>query len=169
MSLYPCVPQLTKMLTNLDNWLAKAEEHAKAKSFDPNVLCVARLAPDQYTFTRQVQAACDSAKFAAARVSGKAPPAHPDTETTMEQLHARVRSVIEYLGTFATRDFEGGEARIVPLSFMPGKGLKGDDYLTEMALPNFYFHLNMAYAILRHNGVPVGKVDYIGGLTLQDI
>ena len=87
----------------------------------------------------------------------------------MEQLHARVRSVIEYLGTFATRDFEGGEARIVPLSFMPGKGLKGDDYLTEMALPNFYFHLNMAYAILRHNGVPVGKVDYIGGLTLQDI
>jgi len=169
MSLYPCVPQFTKMLDNLDKWLTKAEEHAKAKSFDPNVLCAARLAPDQYQLTRQVQAACDAAKFAAARASGKAPPAHPDTETTMEQLHARVQSVVEYLRTFQASDFEGAETRLVPLSFMPGKGMKSDDYMMEMAVPNFYFHINMAYAILRHNGVPVGKIDYIGSITLQDM
>jgi hypothetical protein len=169
MSLYSCVPQFTKMLDNLDKWLTKAEEHAKAKSFDPNVLCVARLAPDQYTLTRQVQAACDAAKFAAARTSGKTPPAHPDTETTIEQLHARVRSVVEYLRTFEAKDFEGAEARLVALSFMPGKGMKSEDYITEMALPNFYFHVTTTYAILRHNGVPVGKMDYIGSVTLQDM
>ncbi|MFO0586469.1 MAG: DUF1993 domain-containing protein [Polyangiaceae bacterium] len=169
MSLYSVVPQLTKMLENLDKWLTKGDEHAKAKSFDPNVLCAARLAPDQYALTRQVQAACDAAKFAAARVSGKTPPAHPDTETTMAELHARVRTVVEYLGTFRKEDFEGAEARVVGLNFMPGKGMKAEDYLTEMAVPNFYFHCNMAYAILRHNGVPVGKIDYIGNVNLQDM
>ena len=169
MSLYEAIPQITKMLQNLDRWLTKGEEHAKAKSFDPNVLCAARLAPDQYALTRQIQAACDGAKFAAARTAGKTPPSHPDTETTVAELHARIQTVIEYLGTFQKEDFEGAESRLVGLSFMPGKGLKGSDYMTEMALPNFYFHCCMAYAILRHNGVPLGKADYIGSLNLQDM
>lgn len=170
MSLYSSsVPQLTKMLQNLDRWLTKAEEHAKAKSFDPAVLLTARLAPDQYALTRQVQASCDAAKFTAARLTGKSPPAHPDTETTLEELHARIRSVVEFLGTVSEGDFEGAAERTVGLPFAPGKGMKGADYLVEMALPNFYFHITTAYAILRHNGVPLGKVDFIGSLKMIDI
>jgi hypothetical protein len=170
MSLYSSsVPQLSKMLQNLDRWLVKAEEHAKAKSFDPGVLLTSRLSPDQYALTRQVQSACDSAKFAAARLTGKTAPSHPDTETTMEELHARIRAVVDYLGTFTERDFEGAESRTVALPFAPGKGIAGAAYLTEMALPNFYFHVAMAYAILRHNGVAVGKIDYIGSLGWHDV
>lgn len=164
-----CVAQVVKMLGNLDHWLVAAEEHAKKKAFDPGVLLVARLAPDQYPLTRQVQAACDAAKFLAARLSGRTPPAHPDTETTMEQLHARVRSVIDYVSGIEQEAYEGAYERIVPLPFMPGKGMKGADYLMEMALPNFYFHVSMAYAILRHDGVELGKRDYIGSLTMLDL
>jgi uncharacterized protein len=170
MSLYSSsVPQLSKMLQNLDRWLTKAEENAKARSFDPAVLLTSRLAPDQYALTRQVQAACDSAKFTAARLSGKTAPSHPDTETTLEELHARIRAVVEFLGTFTEADFEGAEARTVALPFAPGKGMNGADYLTEMALPNFYFHVTTAYAILRHNGVPVGKIDFIGSMRMIDV
>jgi uncharacterized protein len=170
MSIYSSlVPQLTKMLQNLDRWLTAAEDHAKAKSFDPAVLLVARLAPDQYALTRQIQAVCDGAKFTCARLSGKTPPSHPDTETTVEQLHARIRTVVEYLGSFSAADFEGAEAREIVLPFMPTKAMKGADYLSEMALPNFYFHVAHAYAILRHNGVPLGKQDYIGSLTWHDV
>src|SRR5205814_2303974 len=117
----------------------------------------ARLAPDQYALTRQVQAACDSGKFFAARITGKTPPAHPDTEQTFEELHKRVHSVVEYLRGYNAGDFEGADAREVALAFAPGKAMKASDYLGEMSLPNFYFHLSMAYAILRHNGVELGK------------
>lgn len=169
MSHHSTIVQITKMLENLDRWLTAGEEHAKKKSFDVGNLLVARLAPDQYALTRQVQAACDAGKFAAARLTGKTPPAHPDTETTMEQLHARVRSVVEYLRTFHAADFDGATDRVVALPFAPGKGMKGNDYLCEMALPNFYFHIAMAYAILRHNGVDLGKRDYIGQIAMQDV
>src|SRR4051812_2122501 len=98
MSLYDAsVPQFKKMLLGLDKWLEKAEAHAKAKSFDPNVLLSARLAPDQYPLLRQVQSACDSAKSCAARLAGKQPPVHPDTEQTIDELHARIRTVVAYL------------------------------------------------------------------------
>lgn len=163
------IQQAQKMLQNLDRWLTAAEENAGKRSFDPSVLLAARLAPDQYPLTRQVQAACDGAKYMAARMSGKAPPSHPDTEQTMAELHARIRTVVEYLGTYTAADFEGAEDRTVPLPFMPGKGMKGGNYLVEMALPNFYFHINAAYSILRHNGVPLGKIDYIGSLALIDV
>ena len=163
------VPQLTKMLTNLDHWLEAAQEHAKKKSFDVDVLASARLAPDMYPLTRQVQAACDAAKFAAARLTGHEAPKHPDTETTVEQLRARVKAVVAYLGTVKKADFAGADARKVKLSFMEGKGLVGTDYLCEMALPNFYFHVAMTYAILRHNGVDLGKKDYIGSLNVIDL
>jgi hypothetical protein len=167
--IHTTVVQLSKMLQNLDSWLTKATEYAQQKKFDPNVLVDARLAPDMYPLSRQVQAACDGAKFLAARVSGKEPPKHPDTERTIDELHARIRSVREYLGTYSARDFEGAASRMVPLPFVPGKGLAARDFLEQMSLPNTYFHVCMAYAILRHNGVPLGKTDYIGALELKDV
>ena len=151
------VPQLTKMLSNLDRWLESAQEYAKKKNFEADVLVTARLAPDMYPLARQVQSACDSAKFCAARLSGQEAPKHPDTETTMEQLRARVKAVVAYLGTVKKESFAGADTRKVKLTFMEGKGLLGGDYLTEMALPNLYFHLTTVYAILRHNGIDVGK------------
>ena len=170
MSLYEAtIPQSKKMLTNLDKWIEKGVAYAKTKAFDPNVLAAARLAPDQYPLTRQVQSACDSAKFAAARLTGKDPPKHPDTETTIDELRARIASVVAYLETFSAADFNGAEKRMVKLGFMEGKGLIAGDYLNEMFLPNFYFHVTTAYAILRHNGVDVGKMDFIGSLNLKDM
>src|SRR5690606_1659362 len=132
-------------------------------------LLQARLAPDQFALLRQIQAACDNAKFAAARVAGKQPPVHEDTETTFEELRARIRSVVDYLRTYTEADFEGAADRIVPFWFIPGKALTGQDYLTEYSVPNFYFHVTTAYAILRHNGVELGKIDYIGSLNLRDV
>ncbi len=169
MSFYQAtVPQLKKMLNNLDKWLDAAVAHAKAKSFDPSVLLTARLAPDQYSLTRQIQACCDGAKFTSARLAGKEAPKHPDTETTLDELHARIRSVVEYLDTFTEADFADTKDRTVALPFMPGKVLSAADYLNEMALPNFYFHVTTAYAILRHNGVDLGKIAFIGSLNLRD-
>src|SRR4051812_17990863 len=170
MSLFDAsVPQFKQMLTNLDGWLATATEHAKKKNFDVNVLASARLAPDQYPLTRQVQSACDSAKFAAARLTGKEPPKHPDTEQTIDELRARIASVLAYLETFSAADFNGADKRMVKLGFMEGKGLNAGDYLNELSLPNFYFHLTTAYAILRHNGVDLGKTDYIGSMNIKDM
>jgi len=170
MSLYEAtVPQLTKMLSNLERWIDDAEAHAKAKGFEPDLYLGFRLAPDQYAFVRQVQSACDSAKFAAARITGKEAPKHPDDETTLVQLRARIRAVIDYLASFGPVDFEGTEAREIRLPFMPGKAMKSVDYLHQMALPNFYFHLVHAYAILRHNGVGLGKMKFIGGLDAYDV
>lgn len=169
MSMFRSIPQLAKMLNNLSAWLDKAVADGEARGYDPAVLLNSRLAPNQYPLTRQIQAACDAAKFAAARASGKQPPAHPDTETTLDELRTRLRSVVEYLGTFKPEDFEGAEDNTVVLPFLPGKGIKAHEYLTAMAVPNFYFHCVTAYAILRHNGVDVGKRDYIGSLELFDL
>ena len=163
------VQQHTRMLQNLDRWIDEAVEYAKSKNFDPNVLLQSRLAPDMYPLVRQVQAACDSAKFTAARLAAKDPPKHPDTEQTIDEVHARIRNVVEYLKTFREEDFAQTDGRVVPLSFMPGKGCAAVDYVFEMQSPNFFFHVNMAYAILRHNGVALGKIKYIGGLTLRDV
>lgn len=170
MNLYELtVPQLQKMLTNLARWIDKAHDHAKARGFDPNVLLSARLAPDQFPLLRQVQSVCDNAKFLPARLSGKTPPSHPDTEQTWDELRARIQAVVDYLGTFSAADFEGAETRLVPMPYMPGKGMEGRDYLVEYALPNFHFHLVTAYQLLRHNGVELGKLDYIGSANLKDI
>ena len=168
MSIYDStVGSYTKMLKNLDKWLEAAEAYAKKKNFDPNVLVQARLAPDQYPFVRQVQSACDSAKTAGARLAGKEPPSHPDTEQTMEELHGRVRKVIKYLEELPRKDYEGAETRAIALPFLEGKKISGDHYTYELSVPNFFFHLVHCYAILRHNGVELGKQDYIGSLTLQ--
>jgi hypothetical protein len=165
---YASVLQSKKMLTNLEGWLDKAVAHATSKSFDPETLLLARLAPDQYPLLRQIQSSCDGAKFMAARLSGKEPPKHPDTEQTLEQVRARIRTVVTYLGTFQASDFAEADARPVALPSREGKLIKGADFLVEMALPNFYFHVTTAYAILRHNGVDVGKRDFIGSVAFYD-
>ena len=165
-NLYPFVAAMKAMLTNLDRWLGTAAEHAKTKKFDPDTLVEARLAIDQYPLVKQIQSACDAAKFTASRLSGKEAPAHADDEKTFEEMRARIKKATTYLDTFTEKDFDGAETRKVALPFLPGgnKGALGADYLTVFSQPNFFFHVVTAYAILRHNGVSLGKMDYIGGM-----
>ena len=165
MSLFDAVPQFIKMLRNLDRWLTTAAEHAKKKSFEVDVLLQARLAPDQYPLLRQVQIACDSAKFTAAHLSGQKAPAHPDTEKTLDELHARIASCIAYLETIKEGDLQGAAERRISAPWMGGKWVAGAPYLMQFGYPNFYFHITTAYAILRHNGVELGKRDFIGVAT----
>jgi hypothetical protein len=159
--------QMKKQLAQIDKWLDAAAAHAKAKAFDPNVFLGFRLAPDQFAFARQVQITCDTAKLAAARVAGKDAPSNPDTEQTIDELRARVKWVVGYLDGFAAKDFEGAEGRTVTQPRWEGKVMSAPAYFVEHALPNFYFHLAHVYAILRHNGVDIGKRDYLGALSLR--
>ncbi len=156
------IPVFTKHLLQIDKWLDKATALADQKKFDPEVLTVARLAPDQYSLTRQIQAACDQTKFTASKLAGKEAPKNPDTETTISQLRTRIETAVAYLRTFTKEDFVGAEDRSITYAWMGGKSMRGGDYLDHMALPNLHFHLTTAYAILRHNGVPLSKSDYIG-------
>ena len=162
---FQTITQFKKMLGQLDKWLEKTTTFAQSKSFDPNVLLTMRLAPDQFAFVHQVQGACDMAKLAAARLAGKEAPKHEDNEKTIDELRARVKSVIAYLEGFTEKDFEGGATRTITTPRWEGKTMTGADYFMEHALPNFFFHATHAYAILRHNGVPIGKRDYLGTLT----
>ena len=164
---YQTISQMKKQLGQLDKWLEAAAVHAKTKSFDPNVFVGVRLAPDQFALARQVQTACDTAKLAASRLTGKEAPAHPDTEQTLEELSARVRSVIGYLDGYSAKDFEDAATRVVSQPRWEGKVMSGADYFLEHAVPNFFFHLTTAYALLRHNGVALGKRDYLGALSLR--
>lgn len=169
MSLYQdSVVQMSKMLRNLAAWLAKANAFAQTKECSPDDFVGFRLTFDMRPLAFQVQSACDSAKFAAAKLTGTTPPSHPDTEATMAELEQRVATVLEYLDGFKPEQFEGAAEREATLAFLPGKAMYGGDYLREMALPNFYFHVTMAYALLRLAGVKVGKMDYISSLTLHD-
>jgi hypothetical protein len=161
--------QMNKMLKNLDRWLDAAAAYASIKKFEPEVLLQARIAPDMFTLAQQIQAACDGVKVLAARLAGEEPPKHPDTETTLAELRTRIQTVLAYTRDFTPERFEGAATREVRLAFLPGKGCKGADWSREMNVPNTYFHFTMAYAILRHNGVPIGKPDFIGSLTLYDL
>jgi hypothetical protein len=158
----------TKTLENLEKWMDKAGEHAKARSFDVDVLATARLAPDQFDFIRQVQSGCDQAKYAAAYLGNKPAPSHPDTEKTFAELRERIRKCTGFLATVQEKDFAGAEERKVAPPWLGGRWLRGGDYLVHVAVPNFFFHLTMAYAILRHNGVVLGKMDYIGSLPTRE-
>ena len=159
--------QMKKQLGQVGRWLETAAAHAKAKSFDPNLYLGFRLAPDQFPFVKQVQIACDAAKLGASRLTGKAAPSHPDTEQTLEELGARVRSTIEYLDTLTAKDFEGAASRVITNPRWEGQVMSGADNFLEHIVPNFYFHLTHAYALLRHNGVTLGKADYLGALSLR--
>ena len=159
--------QMKKMLGQLDAWLEAADAFAQSKAFDPNLFLGFRLAPDQFAFARQVQITCDTAKLAASRITGRDAPKHEDNEQTLGELRARISKVIAYLDGFSAKDFEGAAARVVTQPRWEGKVMNGADYFIEHALPNFFFHLTHAYAILRHSGVNVGKRDYLGKLSLR--
>jgi uncharacterized protein len=161
------IHQFAKMLKNLNAILDKAGVAAEAKKYDVEVLLQSRLAPDQFTFVRQVQIACDTAKMAAARLAGKEAPSHPDTEKTLPELKARVESVAKYLGTFTAKDFSEAPARHITQPRWNGEYITGEEYLYQHAIPNLYFHITTAYAILRHNGVEIGKKDYLGAMPFK--
>jgi uncharacterized protein len=161
------IPQFTKMLRNLSRCLDKGAQFAEAKKIDTEVLLNSRLAPDQFNFIRQVQIACDTAKLCASRLSGKEAPVHEDKEKTLVELKARIDQVISYLGTFKDSDFSGAHERKISQPRWEGKWLTGTEYALQHAIPNLYFHITTAYAILRHNGVEVGKKDYLGELPYK--
>ena len=164
---FEMIGQMKKTLGQLDKWLEAAAAHAAAKSFDPSIFLGLRLAPDQFALARQVQTTCDTAKLAAARLAGREAPKHPDTEQTLDDLRARAKSVIEYLDGFKPHDFEGADGRHITQPRWETKYMFGADYFREHALPNFYFHSAHVYAILRHNGVSLGKKDFLGTLSMR--
>ena len=157
------VPVFTRMLTNLLAVMDKAEANATERKFDTAVFSDMRLSPDMIPFRGQVMIATDHVKGCVSRLAGREVPSWPDTETTFEELRARIQKALDLLVAIKPEDLEGGEARDVTLK-LGGKDvtMNGLTYLTERALPNFFFHVTTAYAILRHGGVPVGKRDYIG-------
>ena len=164
---FETLQQMKKHLGLMDHWLEMATAYAKTKSFEPNVFLTLRLAPDQFAFARQVQIACDTTKLGASRLTGKEAPSHADNEATLDELRARIASTIKYLETFSAKDFEGSATRSVTQPRWEGKTMLGADYFREHVVPNFYFHAAHCYAILRHNGVDVGKRDFLGPLTFQ--
>lgn len=159
------VLEFKKLLRGVDGWLDKAVAFAATKKFDPSSLLQARLAPDMFPLVRQIQAVCDQAKYAAGRTTGKDMPAHPDTEQTIDELRQRIASVISYLDGFSPSDWAGVDDRSVTTPRWEGKSMTATNYFVEHALPNFFFHLSMTYAILRENGVDVGKRDFLGAMT----
>jgi hypothetical protein len=161
------VPQFTKMLHNLNLMMDKAVQNSVERKFEMDVLLNSRLAPDQFNFIRQVQIACDTAKFYAARMTGKEAPVHEDTEKTLPELKARIETVIGYLNSFKAEDFKGAEERKISQPRWEGKYLTGFEFATQHAIPNVYFHVATAYSILRHNGVPVGKKDFLGEMPYK--
>ena len=157
------VPVLTHGLTNLSAILDKAVAHAAEKKFDPLVLANARLFPDMHPLTRQVQIACDTAKGAAARLAGIEVPKHEDTEVTIADLKARIAKTVDFLKTVTEAQLKDAESRPIELKFPSGTWkFTAVKYLTEFVLPNFYFHVGMVYALLRKNGIELGKRDYLG-------
>ena len=158
------VDTFVPMLSDLSHLLDKGAEFAKKKGFDADNLVNARLAPDMYTLGQQVQLACDNAKGAAARVIARDAPRHDDVEKTFEELQARIAKTVDYLKSLKSTDFDGAEERKVKLD-LPGDlvlEMSGFNYLKDWGLPHFYFHVVTAYDILRHNGLDIGKRDYMG-------
>ena len=168
MTPYDAIRLFIKSLENLEKCMDKASEYAKSRSFEVDVLAQSRLAPNQFAFVQQIQSACDQAKYAAAYLAGKPAPSHPDTEKTFAELRDRIRKCTGFLATVQKKDFTGAEERKVAPPWLGGRWLTGHDYLVEVAIPNFFFHVTMAYAILRHNGVSLGKLDYIGALPTRE-
>lgn len=157
------VPVFIRGLNVLAALLEKAAAHAQAAGIDPADLVNARLAPDMYPLSGQVQRASDASKFAAQRLSQGEAPKFADTESTLEQLKQRVADTIAYLQSIKPEQIDGAEARRITLSFGDFKPeFQGDEYLLTFALPNFYFHVTTAYGILRQAGVPIGKLDFLG-------
>lgn len=159
------VPVFTRMLTNLSAILTKAEVHAGVKRIDLSVFISARLAPDMLPLTSQIQIACDSAKGAAARLAGVEIPSFPDTETTFPELQARIAKTLDFIKSVPAAQIDGSEDKVIKLKIRGREvELKGQFFLQHFAMANFYFHITTAYDILRHNGVEIGKQDFLGGI-----
>ena len=159
------IPVLTRGLTNLSAILDKAAAHAAAKKFDSAVLASSRLFPDMHPLLRQVQIACDTAKGAAARLAGIEVPKHEDTEVTFAELKARIAKTVDFLKSVTAAQVKDAESRSIEIKFPNGAWkFTGIDYLTGFVLPNFYFHVSMVYALLRKNGVEIGKSDFLGAI-----
>jgi len=157
------IPAFVRMLNNLAAILEKAAAWAEARKIDPSVLVNARLAPDMAPLKAQVFIATDQAKGCAARLAGQEVPSYPDVETTLPELIARLRKTVEFISSVPAERFEGAEDRTISLKAGPRElTFSGRDYLFGFVIPNFYFHVTTAYAILRHNGLEIGKMDYIG-------
>lgn len=164
------VPQFTKMLGNLLTILDEGKKYAAEKQFDVGILLQSRLAPDQFSLLRQLQVACDTAKLGAARLTDteKVAPTHADTEQTLSEVEARIKSVISYLHTLSPADFAVAAQRRISQPRWKGKTLSGQEFLIQHVIPNLYFHVTTAYAILRHNGVDVGKKIYLGDMPYRE-
>lgn len=157
------IPQFTKMLTNLSNILKKGEEFASAKGMDCTVLIEGRLASDMFPLPKQIQIACDQVKNGMARLAGVEPPKFEDNETTFAQLQDRIAKTIAFANSLKPAQIDGTEAKEIKFSIKEWSfEFVGEQYLLTWIIPNFYFHITTAYAILRHNGVEVGKMDYLG-------
>lgn len=159
------LPIFNRMLGNLSHFLDKAQASAESRKFDPAVLMQARLAPDMLPFATQVLIACDTAKLAVARLAGVEAPKYEDNEKTPAELKARIAKTLAYIASVPPSSLDGREG--IEITFPVGREktrtLKGGDYLNHWALPNFFFHVTTAYALLRHNGVALGKADYMVG------
>jgi len=157
------IPVVIRYLNNLSTLIDKAAAHCEARKIDPAVVINYRLSPDMFPFARQVQIASDQVKGMAARLAGVDVPSFPDTETTFADLKARIAKTTAYLNTFRPEQIDGSENKEITLKAGAAEfKFKGDDYLVGFVLPNFYFHVTTAYAILRHCGVEVGKRDFLG-------
>ncbi|QWD91437.1 DUF1993 family protein [Polynucleobacter sp. MWH-Braz-FAM2G] len=158
------IPQLTRMLNNLANILQKAEAFAKAKNIDEGILVNARLAPDMFPLTKQVQIACDQVKNGMARLAGIELPKFDDNETTFAQLQERITKTIAFANSITPAQLDGAEAKEIKFSIKEWNfEFVGEQYLLTWIIPNFYFHVTTAYDILRHNGLEIGKSDFLGG------
>lgn len=162
------VPQFSKMLTNLKNILGKAANYSEMKKFDMEVLLNARLAPDQFNLLRQIQIACDTAKLGASRLASKEAPIHDDKELTWPQMKTRIEDVVNYLNQLTVADFKACESKKISHPRWEGKWLTGYEFTVQHVVPNFYFHMTTAYSIIRHNGVDIGKKDYLGEMPFKN-
>ena len=163
------VPVFTKMLDGLKKILSKAEAHAKENGMNEKTLLNDALAPDMFSLKRQVQVASDNARGAVGRLTGKEVPKFEDIEETFSELQQRIDKTLLFVQSVTEKDFKGAENRQITLPYFPGKYITGVEYTLEYALPNFLFHVTTAYGILRKNGVPLGKADFINGLPLKDL
>ena len=157
------VPVFVRKLTSVSKWIDKAEAHAAAKKFDPAVFMAARLAPDMLAFPKQIQIACDGAKFCVARLAGVEAPKFDDNEATLAQLKERIAQTLVFIQSVSATQIDGTEDKAISVPRRDGSmEMKGEAYLSHYAMPNFYFHVTTAYALLRHNGVELGKGDFLG-------
>jgi hypothetical protein len=158
------IPTMIRMLQSISKIMDKAVAQAKSEDKDIAPLLDARLAPDMHPFPRQIQIMSDAAKGAAARLAGIEAPSMPDTETTFPELQARIAKTVDFLKNVKPEQLSGAEDREIVLKFPSGEmKFSGRDFLTQFALPNFFFHATTAYGLLRHKGINIGKMDFLGG------